>query len=527
MVLSESNAHDSIFFGEDRLVDVPSRRQMDKKVGHCRERVRQEDARCCRVRLSMYGVSHHACTHVWSECVVLPLAPATLSPFPAASTPRSLGLSSTTAMDPSLPMSSSPTREASRADAGRGPSSKGSQGSQSSQESPSQSPSQYAPMTNSLISNLDLAEDRHSGSSMGMGGNTASRQISGNEGSFANADDEGNGLASANTGDVSNGRAVPLAPRDVLNQPSSSPSTHFPTSSSFPSVPSYHGREGTSSSATGGDDSALDALVEAHQKHGYQSYPTNESSVQSESDQQVPLDSEHAPSTRDASFGLDPDADTSHSVQGSTPFRLSTSNDDGHQHHHHHHDSHVHGEGAHSHTTAATGAPATMKTSAHHTQTVPTASSTGMPRFLPRRTSHSGSVAESEKSSNSSQAPAPKEMQLKYSPSGSLTVAIFGKDLTWRRRGFLLLASFAINLGLPFINGVMLGFGEIFARTIVAPWIGLAPGAININAPGPRAPSTGGAGLRKAGVGVDGGRESVSVESWEVEPGQRGRSRGA
>ena len=352
----------------------------------------------------MYGVAHHACAHVWSECVVLALAPTT-PPFPAASTPRSLGLSSTTAMDPSLPIPSSPTREASRADAGSGPSSKGSKGShgsQSSQESPSQSPSQYAPMTNSLISNLDLAEERHSSGNMSMGGNAASRQILSNEGRYATVDDEGSGLASANTGDVSNGRAVPLAPRDVLNQPSSSPSAHFPTSSSFPSLPSYHDREGTSSSAMGGDDSALDALVEAHQKHGHQSYPANESSVQSESDQRVPLDSEHAPSTRDASFGLDPDADTSHSVQGSTPFRLSTSNNDGHQHHHHHHGSHVHGDGAHSHTTAATGAPETMKTSAHHTQTVPTASSTGMPRFLPRRTSHSGSIAESEKSSSSS-----------------------------------------------------------------------------------------------------------------------------
>jgi len=33
----------------------------------------------------------------------------------------------------------------------------------------------------------------------------------------------------------------------------------------------------------------------------------------------------------------------------------------------------------------------------------------------------------------------------------------------------------AINIGLPFINGLMLGFGEIFARAFIAPYIGLAP----------------------------------------------------
>jgi len=119
-------------------------------------------------------------------------------------------------------------------------------------------------------------------------------------------------------------------------------------------------------------------------------------------------------------------------------------------------------------------------------------------------------------------------MMPQYPPSGSLTLAIFAKNISWQRRGYLLLASIAINLGLPFINGVMLGFGEIFARSIVAPYIGLAPASININAPGPRAAAgTSGAGLRYAGIGESKGTggSRVSVESWELESGQRGRER--
>ena len=39
----------------------------------------------------------------------------------------------------------------------------------------------------------------------------------------------------------------------------------------------------------------------------------------------------------------------------------------------------------------------------------------------------------------------------------------------------MLAAVLAINIGLPFVNGIMLGFGEIFARAVLAPWLGIAP----------------------------------------------------
>ncbi|OAX41192.1 hypothetical protein K503DRAFT_767921 [Rhizopogon vinicolor AM-OR11-026] len=41
-----------------------------------------------------------------------------------------------------------------------------------------------------------------------------------------------------------------------------------------------------------------------------------------------------------------------------------------------------------------------------------------------------------------------------------------------RTRMCLLLSSLAINLFLPFVNGVMLGFGEIFAKNVLVGWIG-------------------------------------------------------
>ncbi|KAH6913047.1 hypothetical protein BKA70DRAFT_1261741 [Coprinopsis sp. MPI-PUGE-AT-0042] len=52
------------------------------------------------------------------------------------------------------------------------------------------------------------------------------------------------------------------------------------------------------------------------------------------------------------------------------------------------------------------------------------------------------------------------------------TLAIFDETLSTRTRALALLSSLAINLALPFVNGVMLGFGEIFAKNVVMDWLG-------------------------------------------------------
>lgn len=48
----------------------------------------------------------------------------------------------------------------------------------------------------------------------------------------------------------------------------------------------------------------------------------------------------------------------------------------------------------------------------------------------------------------------------------SATLSVFDSRLSGSTRAWALVSALSINLLLPFINGVMLGFGEIFARTI-------------------------------------------------------------
>lgn len=55
---------------------------------------------------------------------------------------------------------------------------------------------------------------------------------------------------------------------------------------------------------------------------------------------------------------------------------------------------------------------------------------------------------------------------------GTATLAIFDSQLSTTTRVKALASSLAINLLLPFINGVMLGFGEIFAKNVLVGWLG-------------------------------------------------------
>lgn len=62
----------------------------------------------------------------------------------------------------------------------------------------------------------------------------------------------------------------------------------------------------------------------------------------------------------------------------------------------------------------------------------------------------------------------------------SLTSAIFDASLSRRTRLTAFFSSLAVNLLLPFVNGVMLGFGEIFAKNVLMDWLGwhLKPGSV-------------------------------------------------
>ncbi|CAO1626306.1 unnamed protein product [Parajaminaea phylloscopi] len=145
----------------------------------------------------------------------------------------------------------------------------------------------------------------------------------------------------------------------------------------------------------------------------------------------------------------------------------------------------------------------------HHTATIPTVSATGMPRFFPR-----GTEDPTRQHHSSSSAPPPPELM----PEGSSTSAPWPSGRQGRRAGgrrgsssssasrggsadedaqspdqdhdltpmfmqallpssslpllqrlSILSSSFVLNFGLPFVNGLFLGFGEIFARSLIAP----------------------------------------------------------
>ncbi|KDN35137.1 hypothetical protein RSAG8_11825, partial [Rhizoctonia solani AG-8 WAC10335] len=95
----------------------------------------------------------------------------------------------------------------------------------------------------------------------------------------------------------------------------------------------------------------------------------------------------------------------------------------------------------------------------HNTNTIPL-----QPTYRPRQ-----AVQKKEKEHHhhrhSDHPPAP-------APPPSLTLSLFDSSLPTRTRVVALFSSVAINMFLPFVNGVMLGFGEIFARNVIGPWFG-------------------------------------------------------
>ncbi|KAI0710036.1 hypothetical protein C8Q76DRAFT_740832 [Earliella scabrosa] len=80
-------------------------------------------------------------------------------------------------------------------------------------------------------------------------------------------------------------------------------------------------------------------------------------------------------------------------------------------------------------------------------------------------------------------------------PPRTATLSVFDSSLSPKTRTLALLSSVAINVLLPFVNGVMLGFGEIFAKNLVS-WLGWkVPGTAS-------AASSRGSGRVASGVGL-------------------------
>ncbi|GAA5867250.1 hypothetical protein JCM3774_002388 [Rhodotorula dairenensis] len=94
----------------------------------------------------------------------------------------------------------------------------------------------------------------------------------------------------------------------------------------------------------------------------------------------------------------------------------------------------------------------------------------------------------------------PQHHSADEAPSLTLAIASAWHTAPWSRKLWAVLASVAINVGLPFINGVMLGFGELFARNVLGVRLGwpVASSPSSSNQQGARA-NTGSVGLRAAG----------------------------
>ncbi|GAA5949949.1 hypothetical protein JCM21900_005535 [Sporobolomyces salmonicolor] len=116
---------------------------------------------------------------------------------------------------------------------------------------------------------------------------------------------------------------------------------------------------------------------------------------------------------------------------------------------------------------------------------------------------------------SSSPPPPPSQHNADDAPSLTLAIASAWHTAPWSKKLWAVFASVAINVGLPFINGVMLGFGELFARNVLGVRLGwpLHNPTSTTSAPGTRA-NTAGVGLRAAGstAGQGGGGRGVGTD---------------
>ncbi|GAA6027927.1 hypothetical protein JCM8097_001785 [Rhodosporidiobolus ruineniae] len=144
----------------------------------------------------------------------------------------------------------------------------------------------------------------------------------------------------------------------------------------------------------------------------------------------------------------------------------------------------------------------------HHageTPAVEVSSSSSAANDEPAAASSSASAPAAVEPSTSSGADEPRRPSGsgdKDAPSLTLAVRSAWHTAPWSRKLWAVIASLAINVGLPFVNGVMLGFGELFARNVLGVRLGWPLHSSSPTVPATGRANTSGVGLRSAGTRV-------------------------
>lgn len=123
---------------------------------------------------------------------------------------------------------------------------------------------------------------------------------------------------------------------------------------------------------------------------------------------------------------------------------------------------------AHRPPASAPAAAATDPTGSPNWENVPSSPTSSFPSM---------SFPEPSRPHSPEHAHAPPAVALAPPPvaAASVTLAVFDDSLSKGARFRALITSLSVNMLLPFVNGVMLGFGEIFAKTVVVGWLGWGP----------------------------------------------------
>lgn len=157
------------------------------------------------------------------------------------------------------------------------------------------------------------------------------------------------------------------------------------------------------------------------------------------------------PPTGDASFGLDPSADVEHHVEGHRwlpSMQLSAR--------------HIEmPKQSRSRTASRRSRPRHRDAEKDDVDSLP-----------PSDDESTGSSASSSSSTHRRRRrppPPPSSSSRPRPPTGSLTLSIFTPGISPRRRLSLFASSIVVNVCMPFVNGIMVGTGEIVARAVVVP----------------------------------------------------------